>query len=373
MTQPTNIIRLGARLSAPVRTDDDQRQQSATPVVGPADRIGDPDTGADLTNVISFTPVRRDGTVEVSAPDLVLADDDRLARVKDRRDPRARIAALLLCSGLVHAGVLMVLNREPPPLASIGIEVISAELVLGANSATGPTPTDTEVQPQATAPEHPPEPTAVQPPEEKPEPTPPPMTEPAHQEAALPVPKPPPVRATREPTPAHPLAVAPPPPQETPPQDVAPKPERPPEPRKSLEHPRPKPAKPAASDQKHPAARPPRTDGRLAAREPAAAPGGVGPGRSDAASNYTGIAFAHLNHYQRLPAGVLQRGERKSATVRFVIDGNGRVSRIVLVRATGVASLDQEAQDMVRRASPFAPPPGALPITITAPVSFTQR
>ena len=40
---------------------------------------------------------------------------------------------------------------------------------------------------------------------------------------------------------------------------------------------------------------------------------------------------------------------------------------------TGIASLDQESQAMVRRASPFPPPPGGRSVSITAPVSFHLR
>jgi protein TonB len=59
--------------------------------------------------------------------------------------------------------------------------------------------------------------------------------------------------------------------------------------------------------------------------------------------------------------------------VSFSIDAGGRVTRVVLVRGTGIASLDQESQAMVRRASPFPPPPSGRPMTITAPVNFGLR
>jgi protein TonB len=46
------------------------------------------------------------------------------------------------------------------------------------------------------------------------------------------------------------------------------------------------------------------------------------------------------------------------------------VTRVSLVSGTGFASLDQEATAMVRRASPFPPPPDGRPLNFTAPVSF---
>jgi periplasmic protein TonB len=380
MTQPTNIIRLGDRFAAPARAEDNpvQVHQNAAPVVGPADRIAGPDGGADLTNVIAFTSWRRDGPVGELVQDLILGDDDRPTIVAGANGPRRWIAALLVCSGVVHAGILAALNREPPPMASIGVEAISVELVLGADNATGPATSATEVR--APPERQPPDPATVTQEaagpshEEKPEPAPGTTAadpdaapqpreanpEPVMQEAALPAPP--------EPTPAHPVAIAPPPPQ-----DTARNPERAPERKKPVEQaPPPRSTKPAARPAATTTTRPPRTDGRLAAREPATAPGGVGPGRSDAVSNYQGIAAAHLKSYQHLPAGVLRPGERRTGgTVSFTIDGSGRVTRVALVRAFGVASLDAESEAMVRRASPFPPPPGGRPMTITAPVAFS--
>jgi protein TonB len=376
MTQPTNIIRLGDRLGAPARRDDNplQLHPPATPVVGPADRIAKPDVAADLTNVIAFTLLRSDGPVDESAPKLVVSADDRSATI-GRRDGVATIAALLLCSGLIHAAILTVLNREPKPLASIGTEVISVELVLGTNSATGLATVEPEVRPQTTAPPEPATATRDTPmQEEKPEPAPdpavdvrrPPVAEPEpvapKQQAALPDPTQEPPVAVPEPTPAHPVALA------------APPAERPAEPRKPVEQaPPPRPTKPVArpapAGQKRPAARP-RTDERVAARQPPQ--GGVGPGRSDAVSTYIGIVQAHLKRYQH-PDNTLKPGEHPSCTVSFTIDGNGRVSGIKLVRSSGLARLDQEAAAMVRRASPFPPPPGGLTSPITAPIAFSVR
>jgi protein TonB len=61
------------------------------------------------------------------------------------------------------------------------------------------------------------------------------------------------------------------------------------------------------------------------------------------------------------------------ATISFGIDGGGRVTSVRIVRGTGVASLDQEAQAMPHRASPFPAPPGGRPMTFTVPVSFLMR
>lgn len=101
-----------------------------------------------------------------------------------------------------------------------------------------------------------------------------------------------------------------------------------------------------------------------------AAAGGVGRGRSDASSNYRGMVAAHLARHKRFPADARSRGSQGSATVTFALDGGGRVTNVRLARGSGVASLDQEATAMVRRASPFPAPPGGRGMSFTVPVSF---
>ena len=102
----------------------------------------------------------------------------------------------------------------------------------------------------------------------------------------------------------------------------------------------------------------------------AAAAGGVGRGRSDADSNYRGRVAAHLARHKRFPHEARNSGNQGSATIAFALDGGGRVTSVRLVRGSGVASLDQEATAMVRRASPFPAPPGGHGMNFTVPVSF---
>jgi len=49
---------------------------------------------------------------------------------------------------------------------------------------------------------------------------------------------------------------------------------------------------------------------------------------------------------------------------------SGGVTSVRLARSSGVGSIDQEVQAMVRRASPFPPPPGGRAQTFTVPVNF---
>ena len=97
---------------------------------------------------------------------------------------------------------------------------------------------------------------------------------------------------------------------------------------------------------------------------------GVGRGRSDADSNYRGLVAAHLARYKRFPTDARSRGDQGVASVAFSLDTGGRVSSVALVRGSGVASLDQEVQAMVHRASPFPAPPSGRPMSFTVPVSF---
>jgi len=103
---------------------------------------------------------------------------------------------------------------------------------------------------------------------------------------------------------------------------------------------------------------------------PATPANGVGRGRSDADSNYRGLVAAHLARYKRFPTDARSRGDQGVASVAFSLDTGGRVSSVALVRGSGVASLDQEVQAMVHRASPFPAPPSGRPMSFTVPVSF---
>jgi protein TonB len=297
--------------------------------------------GAQATNVIPFAKRHERGDT------LRLDAVARPAPSIPPLDRPAWMLALVAGSLLAHAGIYWALNRDPPPLASIGIESISVEIVLGSDLAAGP------VQEQG------------QSEEERPEQADPNLarTEPAEQ-----------------------------PPEE--PEQRA-EPEQPPEPAlASVEEPRLLTAPPAAQTvaaQPAPAAKPaePKREAvpsrskavQHPARErhamlpanpaPAAtAAGGVGRGRSDADSNYRGLVAAHLARYKRFPADARSRGDQGIAAVSFSLDASGRVTSVALARASGVSSLDQEVQAMVRRASPFPAPPGGRAMAFTVPISF---
>lgn len=290
------------------------------------------------------------------------------------------LAILLVGSSALHAAVLLSLLREPAPLPSIGIPAISVEIVLGAHApagtdsaASGAEAADSAADPERhRLAESLPETHAAQDAEQAalPEPTrkalevvadpevpaataapaqlvetaeqvsdPAPVDNPERRAGLVPEPDPQTVPAQRVERPPGPA------PQEPP--------ERPAKRAAKAETEQPRPTKPA----------------KTASRSSAA--GGVGVGRSAADATYPGRVAAHLARYKRFPSEA--QGKRGSALVNFRVTGSGQVTSVQLVRGTGVAALDREAQAMVRRASPVPAPPTGQPTSFTLPVSFQQR
>ena len=101
------------------------------------------DTGADLGNVVPF--MRPRGNAH-TAPAVVLPADAARPGAGGLTRERLRLAAFVTASLALHAGLVMALWREPAPLASIGLEVISVEIVLGTTAPAGVAPTQGEQQ-----------------------------------------------------------------------------------------------------------------------------------------------------------------------------------------------------------------------------------
>jgi len=346
-----------------------------------------------VTNVIPFVRPRREAAAS-SASDVALDPADRPVPHLTGRERRARIVALLALSLAAHSGLYVLFNREPAPMASIGLEAISVEIVLGANVPAGPARTPGEQQVQS-APADDPKPTPIDPDTTtaKVEETPPAEAKPVEEPQRLAQ------TAVPEPLPERPQSQA----AETPPerseqQQVAVLPTETPAPREleSIAAPvEPAKAEPALPEPVETKAEPaPKQDAKKKEREPqprrerpgrpqktasrepnptgprANAAGGVGLGRSQLDTNYRGLVAAHLARHKRFPPEARSRGEQGGATVSFALDGSGRVTRVALVRGTGSAILDQEATAMVRRASPFPAPPDGRSTNFTVPVSF---
>lgn len=290
---------------------------------------------------------------------------------------RTRGVGILLCSGLVHLGLLMNLNQIPQELASIGVPAISVEIVLGDDSVAGTASSalqeeqlstssiqakPTQRSPDATqspVPEaqedfkrnetHDETPTVIE--EPRPHGVPPSARDDsATAVVSQPVATPSEV-ASENPTVHEPAYAMP---ESRVDQDGAH--DEKPKQDKAEEYPE--------------RARPPRRDVVASLPPPAS---GVSRGRSSQDANYHGRVASHLARHKQFPPDARRRGEQGRASVTFSIDSAGRVTTVSLTRSTGYPSLDREAQSMVRRASPFPPPPGGQTLSFSVPVSFNMR
>jgi protein TonB len=342
--------------------------------VRPNSPAADP-SSADLSNVVPFARPRAVRQApEIPAPEAIRGTHSGVWR---ERAPFLAFAALSLA---LHGAALWMLALEPEPLASIGEQVISIEIVVGATAPAGVAQAPGEVDVQAAATEvqeaEPPRETEekmteqpqevpVAAPEEKaPEEKKPEQTEtPPETKVAEALKEQ--EQKPRE-TSSDPEVALVQPPDDKPPEDK-PREEKPPE-RKAA----PKPVHNAA-----PAKEPRRIDAptkhqaqKQAKAAPSSAANNVGVGRSDNNSNYAGLVSAHLRRHQRYPPEARSRHEQGTATVTFALDGSGHVTTARLIKGSGIPSIDQEAQAMVRRASPFPPPPSRHAVSFTVPVSF---
>jgi len=164
------------------------------------------------------------------------------------------------------------------------------------------------------------------------------------------------------------------PPTPAPSEVVLPKPE--PE-VKPVEKPKPKPverpkkeAKPTRRKQAPVTSAAPRSDAAPSQSTAAPSPG-MAASNSRARASWAAMISAHLNRFKRYPPGA--EGITGRPSVRFSLDGSGRVTSVSLSRSSGSSVLDQEAVATVRRASPFPAPPDGRGASFSVPVNFTRR
>jgi protein TonB len=366
----------------------------------PGEAIGVPPAPSHSNDLHNIIPFLRPRSAEAHAPALVLPGDAVRSQTGSLARERARLAGFAALSLLVHGALFAAFWREPDPLASIGVEVISAEIIIGATAPPGVSPTPGEQQDNSPAiaaeqkpDEHAPEaqqqateqPQSMQTarqetaPEEKTE-QPKAEDKIAEPEQAQPADQKPAVAMVESPAPDTATAA----PREMPPEttelSLLPQPEKPLEPQteakpvpKPVQAAPPKPVKNAAPAKERRRIEAPTTDRAVTqakASTPSTAANSVGIGRSDASSNYPGLVSAHLRRYQQYPSDARSAGQQGTATISFSLDGGGRVTSSRLARGSGVSSIDGEVQAMVRRASPFPAPPGGAPRSFTVPVSF---
>ena len=379
----TGTVSIGEVIPLP-RNETDRAGDFGAVVPARAERAGQSSAAADSSNVIAFSRPRASDAR--NAPEVVLpADLARPPGAMAAHEWMRRVGGATL-SLLVHGSLFAVLMREPPPLASIGLEVMSVEIVLGATAPAGVATAPGENQVQSTsAPEEKPteveqtEPKATAQPQSvevaKQETAPEQKTEQLKTETKPEEPKPF-VAMLESQTPEIAIAA----PRETPdttdvtllPQPEDKPVEKKPDP-KPVQAAPPKPVKDAkpAQEQRRTAA-PTREKAAKEAKAsmPSSQANNVGVGRSNNDTNYPGLVSAHLRRYQQYPADARGRGDQGTASVTFGISGSGGVTSVRLARSSGVGSIDQEVQAMVRRASPFPAPPGGRAQSFTVPVNF---
>ena len=304
-------------------------------------------------NVVPFTRARQGEPAGRPITTLTVDPTARPAPL-GTTERRRRMAAFLLLSLALHVVLYAAFWEEPKPLASVGIEAITVDLVLGGNTEAGlaTTPGENELQ-AAPADEVKPEEEVVEQQERTTETRPDtPVVERDNKpdEVTEAKPEEPAVTMVETPRPETPTAL----PRETPPE--------PPKQLQPVENPKPKQPvqkKEAAPERK-----------QASSGTPSNTASGIGRGRSDSDTNYRGQVAAHLTRHKQYPAAARRNRDEGTATLSFTIDGGGRVTVARLVRGSGHDTLDQEVQAMVRRASPFPAPPGGRAMSFTVPITF---
>jgi TonB family protein len=323
-----------------------------------------PSEATDLSNVIPFTRTRRGGEVAV----FPLPPIDASERPAPH-SAKIWIGVSIACfaaSLALHSGLLVMLGHQPRPVASIGVEAMNVEIVLGATTPAGlaSTPREQEsapASPSGESVEHEP------------------VTE--QSRAATVMPQEVPVAAQEmapEAIPQEILAEAQtvdPTPQEQRPETAVAEIPVTTQPAEVAEPPRPRVQAVQKAPERKRVQAP--TDKKAAQNKERAvtqqtnSARGVGIGRSDKSVNYPGMVRAHLVRYKQAPSGT--PGSKGVATIQFLLDGNGRVTSARLVRSSGVPAFDQEIVAMARRASPFPPPPPDAKRDFTVSVNFEVR
>lgn len=94
---------------------------------------------------------------------------------------------------------------------------------------------------------------------------------------------------------------------------------------------------------------------------------------SSALGQYGGMLGRAIAKHKSYPKIAQMRGWQGECLLDLKIDGSGNVLSASVKESSGHESLDNQALEMVRKASPFPPPPEALrgrSFNITVPVSF---
>ncbi len=93
------------------------------------------------------------------------------------------------------------------------------------------------------------------------------------------------------------------------------------------------------------------------AEKPVAPRQGLSSKPSEATLTWQKAVALHLNKHKKYPHEARTRGHEGVATVSFSLDRSGKVIAVHLDKSSGSDLLDQEAIDVLSRASPFPRPP----------------
>lgn len=99
------------------------------------------------------------------------------------------------------------------------------------------------------------------------------------------------------------------------------------------------------------------------------------PSAAQVASWHRKIAL-QVERHKSYPITARARHQTGTAELAFTLDRNGKVLSSRVIRSSGVAALDQETIDTVRRAQPFPPPPPNMSgeaFDFTVPIRFNIR
>ena len=265
---------------------------------------------AESRNVVILAQRKRGGDNDNGGLHIAPGDGARPLQATSRLRRTLYWTALIGFVLMLHSAVVLAFMGHTKPQASVGLESISVEIVLGAQTAAGLASAPSENEAAASEAESEPTPPEPEVTEKAPE-TPQPVVEAEALKRSKPV-----------------------------------------------EKPRPQKTQPK----------------RQASAAPSStASSGIGQGRSSVDSNYLGLVAAHLARHKRFPPDASATGSTGVATIAFTIDGQGNYISAQLAQSSGVPSLDAETQEMVRRASPFPAPPSGQETSFTVPVNFSLK
>lgn len=92
-----------------------------------------------------------------------------------------------------------------------------------------------------------------------------------------------------------------------------------------------------------------------------------------AEQNWLSRLSAHLERRKRYPKAALAQGLAGDVRVRFVIAPDGTILAPELSQSSGIPEFDQEALDLLQRASPAPKPPPGANTFVTVPISFSLK